>query len=63
MNTASSKRRIAGCFKSLEADSERLEGRTLREDTSWLTEGVAKAGEVIDESLAKKIAKIGTRGC
>jgi DNA-directed RNA polymerase subunit beta len=48
-------------FKSLPADDERLVGRTLREAVSdpKSEEKLAKAGEVIDARLAKRLAKIG----
>jgi len=48
-------------FRTMEADDERLEGRTLREHvTDPKTEEVLyKSGELIDSKMMKKIAKIG----
>ncbi len=48
-------------FKSLPADDERLAGRTLREAVvdPKTEEKLAKAGEVIDARLAKRMIKIG----
>ncbi len=49
-------------FKFLPADDERLVGRTLREAIidPKTEEKVAKAGEVIDGRLARRLAKFGT---
>jgi DNA-directed RNA polymerase subunit beta len=48
-------------FKTMEADDERLEGRTLGENFTDEKTGkvVYKAGEKIDEKMAKRIAKKG----
>ena len=48
-------------YKTLPADDERLVGRTLREAVidPKSEEKIAKAGEVIDARLAKRLAKIG----
>jgi len=48
-------------YKLLPADDERLVGRTLREAVTdpKTEEKLAKAGEVIDARLAKRLAKIG----
>jgi DNA-directed RNA polymerase subunit beta len=46
-------------FKSLRADDPRLIGRTVREDvTDAKGEVVIKAGEKVDEKIAKKLAKL-----
>ena len=51
-------------FKFLPADDERLVGRTLREAIidPKTQEKIAKAGEVIDARLARRLAKIRHRG-
>jgi len=48
-------------FRTMEADDERLEGRTLREHVvdPKTEEVLYKSGEVIDSKMMKKIAKIG----
>jgi DNA-directed RNA polymerase subunit beta len=46
-------------IKSLAANSTSLVGRTLREDISAEDKIVAKSGDLIDESLAKKLANLG----
>jgi DNA-directed RNA polymerase subunit beta len=49
-------------FRVMEADDERLEGRTLRENVvdPKSEEVLYKAGEKIDSRMVKKIAKIGS---
>ncbi len=48
-------------FRTMEADDDRLEGRTLRENVvdPKTEEVLFKAGEVIDSKMIKKIAKTG----
>jgi DNA-directed RNA polymerase subunit beta len=48
-------------FRTMQADEERLEGRTLRANVidPKTEEVLYKAGEVIDAKIMKKIAKIG----
>jgi DNA-directed RNA polymerase subunit beta len=46
-------------IKSLSANSDELMGRTLREDISVDDTSIAKAGDLIDKALAKKIASLG----
>ena len=48
-------------YKSMPADDERLVGRTLREAVAdpKTEEKLAKAGEIIDARLARRLAKIG----
>jgi len=49
-------------FRKMEADDERLEGRTLSENVvdPKTEEVLYKSGELIDSKVMKKIAKIGT---
>ncbi|HSB02615.1 MAG TPA: DNA-directed RNA polymerase subunit beta [Anaerolineales bacterium] len=48
-------------FRTMEADDERLEGRTLRENVTdpKTSEVLFKSGETIDAKMMKRIAKIG----
>jgi DNA-directed RNA polymerase subunit beta len=48
-------------FRTMEAEDERLEGRTLRENVldPKTEEVLFKAGEIIDSKIIKRIAKIG----
>jgi DNA-directed RNA polymerase subunit beta len=49
-------------FRTMEADDERLEGRTLRENVTDPKSGevLFKSGELIDAKMLKRIAKTGT---
>ncbi|HET9915241.1 MAG TPA: DNA-directed RNA polymerase subunit beta [Anaerolineales bacterium] len=49
-------------FRTMEADDERLEGRTLRESVNDPKSGdvLYKSGETVDAKMMKRLAKIGT---
>ncbi len=48
-------------IRELPADSKQLLGRTIREDVMDGRKTLAKAGEVVTEAVAKKLAPLGVQ--